>query len=366
MVRVVTGNVFERPPVQEGLPSTILNNSKNSASSSLELRPDTTETARKRDSEMKREPLNTSVPSPHFQSRSGMLSHIGGTCSHNGMMDYPKIPIAELNLGKFPDSMEFRSWNINFRTEVCLRTADPQITMLWINEVEIAKSVHELMTSRSIVEHDFPDFDRPLGVVVDDVLIFCDKSLCTGLKSRFWFVPVAASLLALSFVLASDCHTWELHAASFWFESFSCRSPYTGYKTQFLTSCCEYPRTIWCTRTRRCWRACYSLRKQVQRRLRLCHKSFISSFFRPFRHRFGTAGRAEIANVEQMEKMVPFITVPFGVCLVSTYLIWIFGSRLILSNNQSSATLWVRYTCLIVGLLSLMTILITASLSSKM
>ena len=30
----ITGNVFERPPAQEGLSSTTLNNSKNSASSS--------------------------------------------------------------------------------------------------------------------------------------------------------------------------------------------------------------------------------------------------------------------------------------------------------------------------------------------
>ena len=36
--------------------------------------------------------------------------------------------------------------------------------------------------------------------------------------------------------------------------------------------------------------------------------------------------------------------------LVSMYLIWIFGSRLIRSNNQSSATVWVLETCLIVGL----------------
>ena len=37
--------------------------------------------------------------------------------------------------------------------------------------------------------------------------------------------------------------------------------------------------------------------------------------------------------------------------LVSTYLIWIIGSKLILLNNLSSATLWVLDTCLIVGLL---------------
>ena len=50
--------------------------------------------------------------------------------------------------------------------------------------------------------------------------------------------------------------------------------------------------------------------------------------------------------------------------LVSTYLIWICRSKFIL--HQSSATLWVLDTCLIVGLRPLMIILITASLSSKM
>ena len=34
------------------------------------------------------------------------------------------------------------------------------ITMHWIKEVEIAKSIDELMTSRSITgEHNFPEFD---------------------------------------------------------------------------------------------------------------------------------------------------------------------------------------------------------------
>ena len=47
------------------------------------------------------------------------------------------------------------------------------------------------------------------------------------------------------------------------------------------------------------------------------------------------------------------------------YLIWILGSRLIQSNNLSRATLWFLETCLIVGLLPLMIILNTASLSSK-
>ena len=91
----ILGNVIERPPVQEGLSATILNNSKNLASSSQGLRPDVAETARR---EMKRESLNTSIQSPHFQSRSGMLNHTGGTYSHGCMMDYPRIPVTEWNL----------------------------------------------------------------------------------------------------------------------------------------------------------------------------------------------------------------------------------------------------------------------------
>ena len=60
----ITGHVFERPTAREGPPSALFNNSKNLTFSSQELRPDTTETARRRESEMKRESLNTSIPSP--------------------------------------------------------------------------------------------------------------------------------------------------------------------------------------------------------------------------------------------------------------------------------------------------------------
>ena len=89
-----------------------------------------------------------------------MLNHAGGTYSHSGMMDYPRLPISEMHLGKCPDSTEFQSWKVNFKNEVCTREANPQITLHWMKEVEIAKSIDELMTSRSIVERfDFPDFD---------------------------------------------------------------------------------------------------------------------------------------------------------------------------------------------------------------
>ena len=70
----VSGNVCERLLAREGQNSTLLNSSKNLASSSQELKPDTIETTRRQESEMKREPLSTSIPSPHFQSATSMLN----------------------------------------------------------------------------------------------------------------------------------------------------------------------------------------------------------------------------------------------------------------------------------------------------
>ena len=61
----------------------------------------------------------------------GISRHTGGTYSHAGVMEYPRCPISELHLAKFPDSMEFESWKVNFKTEVCAKsvlriTADKQ------------------------------------------------------------------------------------------------------------------------------------------------------------------------------------------------------------------------------------------------
>ena len=76
----------------------------------------------------------------------------------------------------FPDSLEFQSWKVNFSTEVCLRTADPQITMLWINEVAIAKSIDELTTSRSLVgRYDVPDYDMLDAMITSALKRLLDK-----------------------------------------------------------------------------------------------------------------------------------------------------------------------------------------------
>ena len=81
----------------------------------------------------------------------------------------------------------------------------------------------------------------------------------------------------------------------------------------------------------------------------------------------------EIHDVQRTKMMVPLITreASFGVCqqigfLVATYLMWILGSMLVLVKQPNQAQLCgFLDTRLMEGLLLLMIILITASLSSK-
>ena len=116
---VTSKHVFERLLEKNELPlsSTI---QRILAPSSQELRPDTAGNAKRLESEIRRETRNSSIPAPRFQSGSGLLNHTGGTYSHGGMMDYTRFPISEV----------------------------PHIIMHWSKEVEIAKSIDKLVTSR--------------------------------------------------------------------------------------------------------------------------------------------------------------------------------------------------------------------------
>ena len=81
-----------------------------------------------------------------------------------------------MHLGIFPDSMEFQSWKVNFQTEVCSKTADPDLTVQWIKEVEMAKSIDELMTSRSNAGRiDFPDYDMPDAMIASALEKLLDR-----------------------------------------------------------------------------------------------------------------------------------------------------------------------------------------------
>ena len=113
---------------------------------------------------------------------------------------------------------------------------------------------------------------------------------------------------------------------------------------------------------------------KVRRWSRFCRDSFSTLIvLRSFRHCIRAHCRTEMADIDQTQQMIPFITREISLWLECLWIgfwcrcFWFgfFGSKLILSNNQSRATLWVLETCLIIGLLPLIIILITASLFSN-
>ena len=125
-------NIFESLPAREGPSSALFENSKNLASFSCELGSGNAVEHRKG---VRPDPQSSSMPTPRCDQSLGTLNplyHIGGTCSQNGVMDYPRYPISELHLGKFPDTLEFQSWKVNFKAEVCASSVLRQITMRWI------------------------------------------------------------------------------------------------------------------------------------------------------------------------------------------------------------------------------------------
>ena len=155
-------------------------------------------------------------------------------------------------------------------------------------------------------------------------------------------------------------------------------------RTQWIhcwTICSEIHRAARWAGTRHCWRPMGSHGDQISRKSRFYNDVVIFSSLLFFLHlplwhgsrvvnliASMAARKHGIAhNVEQTEMMVPSrvtlpsVTMSASWLLVSTYLIRIIGSKLIQSNNQSGATLWVRDTNLIVGILSLIIILITTS-----
>ena len=74
--------------------------------------------------------------------------------------------------------MEFQSWKVNFKTDVCTKTADSHLAMHWIKEVEIAKSINEFLTSRSIVERtDFLDYDMLEAMIASALKRLVDKHI---------------------------------------------------------------------------------------------------------------------------------------------------------------------------------------------
>ena len=164
-------NVFERLPAREGQNSTLFNNSKNLTTSSQELRPDKTETAKKQRVKW-------------YESRRTRrylyhTSKVEVDCST--ILVELILTVFWLIIRYFQCRnciwanfliVKFQSWKVNFETEVCSTSADLHLTMLWIKEVEIAKSIDDLLTSQSTTgRRDFSNYD-----MLDEMSVCIEKT----------------------------------------------------------------------------------------------------------------------------------------------------------------------------------------------
>ena len=69
-----------------------------------------------------------------------------------------RLQISELHFDKFHTRSSFSCWKIRFKTQVSSCSDFPSGAMSWIKEVEMADSVDELKSSRSIAGKDCPHF----------------------------------------------------------------------------------------------------------------------------------------------------------------------------------------------------------------
>ena len=102
-----SGNISGSPAPREGSSSAIFENSRSPISSCFGKGPGATEKALETVKEVTRKPKN--------------VSKTGGTFSHVVLtvIDYPRFPVPKMHLGKFPDCLEFQSWEVSFKIEVC-------------------------------------------------------------------------------------------------------------------------------------------------------------------------------------------------------------------------------------------------------
>ena len=77
----------------------------------------------------------------------------------NYMVGQQRQQISELQLDKFLSPQSFLVWKIRFKNQVTTCSDFPSEAMLWITDVEMVDSLHELKTSRSVVGKYFSNFE---------------------------------------------------------------------------------------------------------------------------------------------------------------------------------------------------------------
>ena len=74
-------------------------------------------------------------------------------------MDYTRFPISEMHLGKFPDSLKFQSWKVNFNTAVCAKSSFSHITALDQRSSDSKVNRRSYDIAIDYRAKQFPDYD---------------------------------------------------------------------------------------------------------------------------------------------------------------------------------------------------------------
>ena len=92
------------------------------------------------------------------------------------MVGQPKNHISDLQLENYTTPAKIQCWKTSFKTEVCSGSNYPSESMRWIKEVEMATSVGDLKTSRSIFGNPGPNFETLDAKIVSSLKIILEKS----------------------------------------------------------------------------------------------------------------------------------------------------------------------------------------------
>ena len=177
--------------------------------------------------------------------------------------------------------------------------------------------------------------------------------ICEGsnLNQWWWFLTLQLVSQCLRFVFVSVCHTWEFDAPLSGLNPLLQVSPYLMHPME--SNPFQYSFGRWDVLELGTDPACSHHRDEIPRRSRFCNCTFFffSLFFSCI-----LLDMVEGASIWSMKWLqedaqrrwfhssrvtLHLVRMSANCFLVSTYFIWIFGSKLILSNNQSRATLWV-------------------------
>ena len=91
-----------------------------------------------------------SIPTPRFAWRPSTMNSFfpaEGAYPQNCMAHQSRLQNSEIQFDKFTTLATFACWKIRFKTEVCTYSQFPTEAMLWIKEVVMAESLHDLKSS---------------------------------------------------------------------------------------------------------------------------------------------------------------------------------------------------------------------------